>query len=172
MVIAAVLVLAGVGLGVLRYAGASAPEDGVERVAGAVALASVVAVVGLLVVLARADRPVLLLPAAVVLVPLSLLSFAGVTLPLLVPVVVLGVAYRRRSADNTVAGWRAVLIVSLVLVLVVLATVALFVHPDPRASTFESTSDVITPVEALVTLAVLGLAVSAAWHLSAPSPQA
>ena len=116
----------------------------------------------------------LLLPAAVVLVPLSLLSFAGVLLPLLVPAVALCVLYARRSTGDTVGGWRAAVIVVTVLGLVLTATaVLLFIHPDPREYPTADggsvgTSDIITLGESVACAAVLAVAVAAGWLLSKP----
>lgn len=70
------LVLAGGGLAAIRFVGASPVEDGVEGALGSFALGAPVMATGVLAVLALWDRAVLLLPAAVVLVPMSFLSLS------------------------------------------------------------------------------------------------
>lgn len=168
--VAALLIVAGAGLAAIRFAGASPVEDGVEGAIGSLALGAPVMATGVLALLAVRGRAVLLLPVAVVLVPMSFLSFALVTLPLLVPAVMLFVAYGRRSSIESVSGPRAALTTALVSVLLVAAVAALFVHLDPREyttpTTSGGTSDVITVVEALISLALTGTAVAAGRYLS------
>ena len=91
---------------------------------GGIALAAVIAAPGVLVLLALHDRPALLLPAGVILVPLSFLSFAGVLLPLLVVAVVLFVAYGRRSAGRRRPQWRTTLTTVVVVALLVAAAIS------------------------------------------------
>src|SRR5262245_22568331 len=94
-----VFLLAGALAGV-RYAGATPAEWGVERVLASVALGAVLAMPGILAVLARAGRPSLLTAAGAGLVPLSLVALSGVTLPLLIPAVVRLVAGARRTGPG------------------------------------------------------------------------
>src|SRR4051794_443880 len=66
-----VVVAAGLGLAALRFAGGTPAEQGLEGAIGALALGAVVAAPGVLAILAVRDRTVLLLPAAIILIPLS-----------------------------------------------------------------------------------------------------
>lgn len=165
------IVGAGAGLGLVRFVGGTPAEKGVEGAMGALALGAVVAAPGLLAFLGL-DRPVLLVPAGSVLVPLSFLSFSGVMLPLLIPAVMLFVAYGRRTSQATPRLGRAVLTTTAVLVLLVAAAMALLVHEDPRqyatASVSGGTSDVITALEASISLLLVGAALAAGRVLGAP----
>jgi hypothetical protein len=173
LAIAGLVLAGGAATAVVRVVGGSPAESTAEALSGGAALGGLVAAPGVLAVLALDERPALLLPAATILVPLSFLSFAGVLLPLLVPAVLLFVAYGRRSAVHRTSALRTAATLAWVLVLLVAAGVALFVHPDPRsyATRFEqgSTSDVITPVEALVSLGLVAAAIVGARRLSRPS---
>ena len=163
-------------LGVVRYVGGSPPERGVEGALAALALCAVLAAPGVLALLGRAGRPSLLIVAGVALAPLSFLAFSGVTLPLLIPAVLLAVAGARRLT----AGARpcAPVWVTLWAVVAVLgaAVVALFAHDDPRswstATGGGSTSDVITLGESLLSLWLVALALTLGWYLAAPLPRA
>jgi len=167
-----VFLLAGALAGV-RYIGATPAEWGVERVLASVALGAVLAMPGILAVLARAGRPSLLTAAGAGLVPLSLVALSGVTLPLLIPAVLLLVAGSRRPGP---AGTRpcapAPVTTLVVIVLAVVAVLALFAHADPRTwggpSSGGSTSDVVTVTEALGALGLVGVALAAAWYLATP----
>jgi hypothetical protein len=170
------IVAGGVALGLVRYLdpdGASAAERAMEGPWGGLALGAVVATPGVLVLLALRDRPVLLLPAAVILFPLSFLSFAGVLLPLLIPASMLVAAHARRSASHPLAAWRTGLVTMGVVALLIAAVVSLFVHQDPRhySTPIESgsTSDVITPLETMVCLAFVTAAITTGWLASGPS---
>ena len=167
--VGAVVVSAGGGLGVLRLIGDAPELRGVEAASGAFALGAVMAAPGLLALLSLADRPALLLPAGVLLVPLSFVSFAGVTLPLLVPAVMLLVAYGRRCSGHTYPGQAGVCVV-VVVVLVLAAFLALFANDDPRRYSTPtgggSTSDVITVAESLGSLALTAAALGAGWFLA------
>lgn len=166
------IVVAGAALGVLRYVGGTPSEHRLEGVAGAAALAAVVATPGVLALLALADRPALLLAAGTVLVPLSFLSFAGVTLPLLIPAAMLFVAYGRRSSMQPIRRGQTALTTAAVLALLVAAVAALFVHQDPRQYSTPtesgSTSDVITVAESLISLALVTTALAVSWVLTGP----
>lgn len=166
------VVLGGLALAGLRFAGASPPEQGLEGALGSLALGGLIAAPGIMAILGRRDRPALLLPAGVVLIPLSFLSFAGATLPLLIPAVLFVAAYGRRSARTpsprgTVTGTALA-----VIVLLVASVVVLLAHQDPRSYTTAtgggSMSDVITYVEAIGSLALSAAAVAVGWLLAAP----
>ena len=107
----------------------------------------------------RVDRPSLLVTAGTVLVPCSLISLVGLTLPLLVPAVMLlvtgappptPVATARALCGRHHAGGLA---------LVVAAGLALIAHDDPRTyatpTSSGGTSDVVTVAESLLCLGLL-----------------
>lgn len=129
-----------------------------------------IAAPGILALLGRRGRPGLYLPAAVVLVPLSFISFALVTLPLLIPAWLLARSAARALSRRDLI--RAVAATVAVLAVLFAALLALFVHQDPRewteGSTTWGTSDVTTPIEALastaLTAAAIGLGYAIAPH--------
>ena len=161
------VVAAGAGLGTLRFVGEAPALRGLEAAAGALALGTVLAVPGVLALLGVGDRPALLLAAGILLVPLSFVSFAGVTLPLLIPAVMLLVAYGRRSTGHGAYPGQAAVCVLVVVVLVVAAFLVLVVHDDPRHYSTPtgggSTSDVVTLAEASASLALSASAIAAGW---------
>lgn len=168
----ALVVMAGLALAAFRFVGGIPPEQGAEGVFGSLALGVTIAVPGILAILAVHDRPVLLLPAAITLVPLSFLSFAGVTLPLLIPAVMLCIAYGRRSSGHAPPKGTSAGSVAAVFMLLVAAVAVLFLHEDPRtystARSSGSTSDVITYAESLPSLALSAAAVAGGWFLAGP----
>ena len=170
--VAAFLVLAGLGLAAIRFVGGSPAEDGFEGALGSLALGAPVMATGALALLALRERAVLMLPAVVVLVPMSFLSFALVTLPLLVPAVMLAIGYRRRSRVESMSGPQAAVTLWVVVLFLIAAVGALLVHQDPREYTTPTssggTSDIITTVEALISLALTATGLAAGWFLSAP----
>jgi hypothetical protein len=175
--IGGIVVAAGIAVGLMRYFdpdGGVAAQRAMEGPWGGIALGAVIAAPGVLVLLALHDRPGLLLPAGVILVPLSFLSFAGVLLPLLVVAAVLFVAYGRRSVGSP-PRWRTALSTVAVVALLLAAAVSLFVHEDPRSYTTPtgggSTSDVITPAETLIAVALAGAAIAVGWLSSRPCPR-
>ena len=174
VLVAGVVALAlGAAIGVIRYVGGSPAERGVEGALGACALGAVIAAPGALALLARAGRPRLLIPAGVLLIPLAGVSMAGVTLPLLIPAVMLFVAYgRRRPQTDPYPPLLVALSSAIVVMLVVAALITLFAHDDPRSwstpTTSGSTSDVITTGEALVSLVFVGAALALGWQGTAP----
>ena len=167
------VVVAGLALAAFRFAGGAPPEQGTEGAIGSLALGVTIAVPGVLAVLAVRDRPVLLLPAATTLAPLSALSF--VTLPLVIPAVMLAIPYGRRSRGHAPASGTAGGTFVVVYLLLAAAVVVLFVHDDPRtystATGGGSTSDVITYAESLPSLALSAAAIAAGWFLAKPRRQ-
>lgn len=177
-------------VGLLRYRGAGDAQAGWERVLQAVALAVLVASPAMLAALSRHRRAVLLVPAAAVLTPLAMLSITGILLPLLVPATLLWVAFATRWDGAPCGRVRALLAAVWVLALLVLAGIALFVHHDPRtygdcvvtvygegsASAWcppgarggGSTSDVVTPLEAVISIALVGAAMAGGWVIAGP----
>lgn len=113
----------------LGYFATSPGLRGFEAALASVALGAIVAAPGVLSLLAVADRPALMLPAAMLLFPLSFLSMAG--------------------------------------------SAALLVHEDPRTYTTPtgggSTSDAVTIIESLISLALAAAAVGSGWLLAPAS---
>lgn len=163
------VILAGVALAVVRFVGEIPPGRDLECAVGATAFGMVIAAPGVLALVALRDRPALLLPAAWLLVPLSFISFALVTLPLLVPSFLLFRAYLRAAPEAS--GWRAATTTIAVLALLVAAGLSLFTRQDARewvtASAAYSTSDVITYVEAAASLTLTAAAIAVGWRLAA-----
>jgi len=164
------IVAAGIGFALVRFFGEVPPAQNLETAAGAAAFGAVIAAPGVLALLALRDRPALLLPAAMLLVPLSFLSFALVTLPLLIPAFLLVRGFAR--ADLGHPGWRVAATTIGVLALLIAAMAALFVHDDPRHYTTDtgdySTSDIVTYIEATLSLALTATAIAIAWRLNPP----
>jgi hypothetical protein len=170
---AALVFLVAALIAVVCVMAADEAETGPEVALRAAAISGLVAAPGILVVLARADRPSLLVTAGVALLPVSMISFAGLALPVLIPAVVLLVAGARRSdarPDRPCAPTAVTTLV--VLTLVVVAGLALFAHDDPRSwqhgEVSGSTSDVVTVAESLLSLGLGSLAICAAWYLATP----
>lgn len=173
---AGMIVAGAVALGFARFfAGAPVLEQNLEAAVASLALAAVVAAPGVLALLALADRPVLLLPAGIMLVPLSFLSLAGVTLPLLIPAVMLFTAYGRRSSALPSPRGQSAVTTLVTVVLLLVAGLVLFVHPDPRSYSTPTSgggvSDVVTYVESATSLAVVAIAIGWAW-VAAPQQHA
>lgn len=163
----ALVVIGAVALGAVRYLGGSPAERGVDGGAGAVALAAVFAQTAALAWLgAHRRRPWLLLSAGVALVALSLVSIAAFVL--LVPAAVFlwrGVTSR---GEWSIAGGFVALACTAA---AIASLVVLFVHDDPRewsralaGDSIEqgSVSDVITAVEAAVSVAVIAMSLALA----------
>lgn len=162
------VIAAGVAFTLVRFFGKAPPARNLETALGAVAFGAVIAAPGVLALLAVPDRPALLVPAAVVLVPLSFLSFALVTLPLLIPAVLLIRAWARTAPPGT-AGQAALVTVTVVLPLLA-ALLALFANQDPREYRTDdagySTSDIVTCAESALSLGLSALAVAAGRFLT------
>jgi hypothetical protein len=178
---------AALALGAVSLAGSGPAQTGPERGAAALAFAAVVGAPGLLA-LSGDRRPGRVLAAGIGLVPVALASSAGVTLPLLVPAIVLAVLAWRDRPPTIRAGAAALIAV----VGLSAAIAALIVHEDPRSwTTFAgrttiadgyetrggglpsgarggSSSDVITLAESTGSLALVALTLAAAVALTAP----
>lgn len=113
-------------------------------------------------------RPALLLPAALLLVPLSFLFFALVTLPLLIPAFLLLRTYARTAVKGT-GLWTAAT-TAVILPLLVAALVTFFAHEDPREYFGESTSfytsDIVTYAEAALSLVLTAVALAVGWRFA------
>jgi hypothetical protein len=186
-----ILSLAAIGLGVLRYVATDARfSDGAERVLQAMAFGTIALAPAVLAALSTRRRAILLVPAALVLIPLSVLSMAGVLFPLLVPAALLWIALVTRWDGVPCGTTRAVVATMAVLVLLVAAIAVLFAHQDPRSygnwiggdtggmswgsgstgpgGSGGRISDVITSHEALASIGLVLLALLAGWLLAAP----
>ena len=164
------MIAAGVALGLVRFFGEDPLGRNFECAVGAIAFGAVVAAPGVLALLAGHDRPALLLPAAMLLIPLSFISFALVTLPLLIPAYLLVLSYVRSTPADT--GGRTAAVTAGVLLLLVAAGLTLFARQDPREWSTATgggygTSDVVTYAESLTSLALTASAVAAGWWLAA-----
>ena len=164
----ALVIAAGAALFLVRFFGEAQPGRNFETAVGAVAFGAVIAAPGVLALLALHDRPALLLPAALLLVPLSFISFALVTLPLLIPAFLLLRTYARAAVNGT--GLRTAATTAVVLLLLVVAFVALLAHEDPREfvgeSTTYGTSDIVTYAEAAISLVLTSVALTVGWRFA------
>ena len=185
--------VAGAIIGTVRFVAESRYQSVPERLPQALAFGLLVGSPAVLAVLSR-RRAILLAPAALLLTPLAFLSLAGVLLPLLVVAVLFWTALATRWDGLPCGSARGAAVVVAVPVLVIAGGVALFVHEDPRTygdtngCVFEytatsatgscavpaggggsgGTSDVVTPVEASVSLGLLGAAFGIGWVLAGP----
>ncbi|MEK7410906.1 MAG: hypothetical protein AAB327_05905 [Actinomycetota bacterium] len=164
----ALVITAGVALVLVRFFGEAQPGRNLETAVGAIAFGAVIAAPGVLALLALHDRPALLLPAAMLLIPLSFISFALVTLPLLVPAFLLFRTYARAAVNGS--GLRTVATTAVVFLLLVAAFVALLAHEDPREFVGESatfgTSDIVTYAETAISLALTSGALAIGWRFA------
>lgn len=135
------------------------------------ALIAFIALPGVLAFVARRRRPALYLAAGMLSTVGAFVSMAGAALPMLIPAGMAFVAYGRHSGEAR--GRLADPVVALlVFVLGKASLLGLFFHQGPRCvsgSNFSScTSDVITPLEASLSLAGFLLALVAGWALARP----
>jgi hypothetical protein len=163
---AALDLIAATALGLVRYVGSSPPERGAEGVFVAVVFAGVLALPGLVALIGLRRRPMVVIAAGALLLPLSFLSFALVTLPLLLPALLLMVAGARfdRSLGSGSAG-REILAGACVVGFGIAALVGLYATQDPTewstAREQGSTSDIITTREGLTGAGFLAAALLA-----------
>lgn len=161
----------GLAFTALLIANRSDAADELSRVLAVLALGLLYTLPGVLSLLGR-RRPALYLAAGVLGVPLSFSSFAGVTLPLLLPAGMALVAYGRRSAD--VMPRVAAPVIAMLAIAFGLGSfyVTFLRHEDPRCRAIENgttcSSDVVTSSEALAGLGLTGLAVGSNWALAGP----
>jgi hypothetical protein len=165
-----VVVLAA-ALGIVATVGAEPPHP----VLGAVALAAVVAAPGVLALLGLDDRPDLWLAAGWTAFPFALISFAGLTLPLLGAMAVFLWAWITRPNLPIRPRVPTAVVAPLVFLLAAAAASVLLFGPDDPTSWTNvhggsgHTSDVITQGEALACLGLLALALAAGWLLTKPT---
>jgi hypothetical protein len=171
-----VLTLMAIGIGALRDVATSdeAYLTEAERVAGSLAFQAIVLAPALLALASARRRAILLLPAATVLLPVSILSFAGVLLPVLIPAVLLLVALATRWDGLPCGVVRGLSAVTVVVWLLGAAVAALIVHQDPRDYTSPDgrssagTTNVITVTEASISIGLVALAIGLGWLLATP----
>jgi hypothetical protein len=168
------LTMMGIGLGVVRFMGEDGFETPTERLLASLAFEGLLIGPALLALMSVRRRAVLLIPAAIVLSPLWMLSFSGILLPLLLPAGLLWVAVATRYDELPCGALRGATAILLVLVLLVGAVAALLVHHDPRQYELAggagggSTGDVVTVVESSLSIGLVALAVGLGWLIAAP----
>lgn len=165
------VILAGIALAVVRFFGELAPRQNLEGAVAGAAFGSVIAAPGILALLSLRQRPALVLPAAAILVPMSMMSFALVTLPLLIPAYLLARSFARTAGVTQMrSAVRVMASTVLVFGLLVAAFAALFAHEDPREYVTGSggvgTSDVVTYWEVALAFMFCGLAIGLGWWSS------
>jgi hypothetical protein len=160
----------GLGLTGLLLANAGEEPDPVASYLGALALGMVATLPGALAMLGR-RRPALFLAAGLIGVPISFISMAGATLPLLLPTGMAFVAYSRRAADAIPRVYPTIVALHAA-VLGILSFVVLLAHEDSRCRAIENgttcSSDVVTAPEAAASLALSALAIASSWTLARP----
>ena len=186
---------AGIAIGVVRFVGEERYQSTPERLLQALAFGLLVASPAVLAALSPRRRAILLVPAALLLTPLAMLSLTGVLLPLLIPAILFWTALVTRWDRMPCGGVRAAAAVVVVLGCVIVGGIALFAQQDPRTygdtsgCTFDDvanrasgscptgpgaggsggTSDVVTPVEAGTSLTLVVGGIAAGWVLAAPA---
>jgi hypothetical protein len=160
-------------IAVVRFVGSDPAESGPDAVLASLALGGVIATPGILALLSRDGRVALLVPAAIGLALVCTMSVA--TLPLIIAAAFLVVAFAGRPAADRQGFLLTAATTVTVLVLLVAAALALFVHQDPRSWTSEtgsgSTSDVITAAEALISLGLSAAAILVGRFLATARPR-
>lgn len=163
-------ILAGIALTLVR---AFNGESYDRAIIPSIAFGVVVAIPGLLALMARRRRPSLYLASGLVFIPSSFLSLAGVTAPLIFIGAMAFVAYGRHADEEIPAVWAPLTAVILLIHTIAAYYVLLFQGgDDPRCSSTATstscTSDVITNLEGLAALGVTLLTLTMAWLLSTP----
>jgi hypothetical protein len=148
-------------------------SDPAERAAGPldpIAFGALFGVPGFLALLARRERTVLYLGAAVSGTVLSFIAFSGATLPLLIPSGMAIAAFARRSGDTRT--FREVTVPLACFLGAAGALAVMFLHADMRCVTTPTysscSSDVLVWWEALASIAIGGLTVVLAYRLARP----
>ena len=169
-------ILAGVALALLRYGGG--PTDrgwGMDdHLGGSIAMGAVIAGVGVVALLARRRRPLLLFATGVALVPICIVSV--VLLPGVFIVIGMFLAAASAPPPRTPRPpLRTFLTIALVAALHIAAMFALILHLDARTIAtpmmISSTEDVITWVEVALSLGCTALAVFVAWTMPPEEPR-
>ena len=137
------------------------------------AFGALIAAPGVLALMAMRRRPALYLAAAILYVPISFLSMAGITLPLLFVGAMALVAHSRHGDESlTVVPAPLTAIVLLIINVATWGAMVFNGSDDPRCSSTATsttcTSDIVTTSEALLGLAGVALILAAGWYLSRP----
>ena len=152
--------------------GSEEPLRTIEAALDAVTFGLLVAAPGVLVLLgARSGRPGMLIPAATVLVPLSFISFALVTLPLLIPAVLLF----RLAARTTPRGmWTRAMLAGIAGTTQLIGALVCYVglreerswsYPDGGGG---STSGWVPWSTSFIVLALIASAIGTTWAIAGP----
>ena len=170
LVAAVVAVAMGTALGVLRAANGGA-VTGVEGVLPQVAFAAAMASPGLFGLLG-VRRPVAAVAGGVAGLPLSFVAMSMVTVPLLVPSMLLIMSPHTRDVPEP-PPWRVLAAVVGGVATCIGAFACLYLRADPASYSLRggggSTSDTITPGEAGLSLVVLAIGLAAVWSLAKPA---
>ncbi|MFY9587199.1 MAG: hypothetical protein WAT66_07070, partial [Actinomycetota bacterium] len=161
---------AGPALSLLRLINGEAYD---RSILPALVFGIVIAVPGILALMALRRRPGLYLASGLIFLPASFLSLAGVTLPLIFIAAMAFVAYGRHADQETPIVWAPLTAMILFILTIASFAVLLFAGgDDPRcvstATSTSCTSDVITNGEALAALGFVALILTAGWLLSKP----
>lgn len=165
-------IVMGLGLTGLLLAHAGDEPDPLANFLGALALGMVAILPGALAMLGR-RRPTLYLAAGLVGLPISFISMAGATLPLLVPTGMAFVAYGRHAADAVPRVYPTIIALNAA-VLGIFSFAVMLVHDDPRCRAVDGgttcSSDVVTVPEAAASLGLSALAIGSSWTYARPRP--
>lgn len=162
-----VVVTAGIAAVVLRMVnGADAARTDPRALLAAFAFGTVIAAPGVMALLARYGRPVLVLPAAVILVPAAFLSFAGILLPLLIPAYLLFRAYaRHRRREGLLDAGVTVALLALWLIAMLLSDTTTVEY---RSTYTTHSVELSTYLASIGSLLALTAGVALAWWATSP----
>lgn len=169
LIVGWVVVAAGLAALTLRMVNSAPPERTDPRgILATVAFGTVIAAPGAMALLARYGRPVLVLPAAVILVPAAFLSFAGVLLPLLVPAFLLFRTYIRHRRGE---GWLDAIVAVALLALWFTAIVILLSDTgmvEYRSANSTHSVELPTYLASVGSILALAAGLALAWSATTP----
>lgn len=175
MVFAVLVIVAGVGVAIIRFRGGPAGGGwGVDdQVGGSIAIGAVLVGLGVVDLMARRRRPLLLVATGAALIPMCIVSVVLFPLALLAAFMI-GAGASAPTPKVPRQQPRTGLTVCLVAALHVSAMASLIVHPDPRTivtpAMTSSTSDVITWFEVVLSLGCTALAILVARTMPTDEP--
>lgn len=166
-------ILAGIALTLVRAFNGDSHD---RAIIPSIAFGAVVAIPGLLALMAGRRRPSLYLASGLIFLPAGFLSLAGVTLPLILIGAMAFVAYGRHADEEIPFVWAPLTAVTLLFLTIAAYYVMLFQGgDDPRcsstATSMSCTSDVITNAEGVAALGITLLTMATGWFLSTPRRQ-